>query len=87
MDLQLDPPAPARADAELAPGRAVRRPGRPSYSKVPEITAYFWIAKGLTTGMGESISDFLVHKLAAVNPISGAIAGLVCAAAKEVPQS
>ncbi len=25
--------------------------------------AYFWIAKGLTTGMGESTSDFLVHRL------------------------
>jgi uncharacterized membrane-anchored protein len=32
-------------------------------SKVPEITAYFWIVKGLTTGMGESTSDYLVHKL------------------------
>ncbi len=27
------------------------------------MTAYFWIAKGLTTGMGESTSDFLVHRL------------------------
>jgi uncharacterized membrane-anchored protein len=34
-----------------------------SLSKVPEVTAYFWIAKALTTGMGESTSDFLVHKL------------------------
>jgi uncharacterized membrane-anchored protein len=34
-----------------------------SFSKVPEVTAYFWIAKGLTTGMGESTSDFLVHRL------------------------
>jgi uncharacterized membrane-anchored protein len=32
-------------------------------SKVPEVTAYFWIVKGLTTGMGESTSDFLVHRL------------------------
>ncbi|HEY8810404.1 MAG TPA: hypothetical protein VIM28_10325 [Solirubrobacterales bacterium] len=32
-------------------------------SKVPEITAFFWIVKALTTGMGESASDFLVHKL------------------------
>ena len=32
-------------------------------SKVPEITAYFWIVKALTTAMGESTSDFLVHKL------------------------
>lgn len=33
------------------------------YSKVPEVTAFFWIVKALTTGMGESTSDFLVHKL------------------------
>ena len=33
------------------------------FSKVPEVTAFFWIVKALTTGMGESTSDFLVHKL------------------------
>ncbi len=33
------------------------------YSKVPEVTAFFWIVKALTTGMGESTSDFLVHHL------------------------
>jgi uncharacterized membrane-anchored protein len=32
-------------------------------SKVPEITAYFWVVKALTTAMGESTSDFLVHSL------------------------
>jgi uncharacterized membrane-anchored protein len=32
-------------------------------SKVPEITAFFWIVKALTTAMGESTSDFLVHTL------------------------
>jgi uncharacterized membrane-anchored protein len=32
-------------------------------SKVPEVTAYFWIVKALTTGMGESTSDYLVHRL------------------------
>lgn len=32
-------------------------------SKVPEVTAFFWIVKALTTGMGESTSDFLVHRL------------------------
>jgi uncharacterized membrane-anchored protein len=37
--------------------------GRQTYSKVPEITAYFWIVKALTTAMGESTSDFLVHSL------------------------
>ncbi len=33
------------------------------YSKVPEVTAFFWIVKALTTAMGESTSDFLVHAM------------------------
>jgi uncharacterized membrane-anchored protein len=32
-------------------------------SKVPEITVAFWITKVLTTGMGESSSDYLVFTL------------------------
>ncbi len=42
---------------------------RTALTKVPEITAYFWIVKILTTGAGESVSDFLSakwHILAAV---------------------
>ncbi len=35
-------------------------------SKVPEITALFWITKLLTTAMGESTSDFLVKE---INPV------------------
>ncbi|MDE2026597.1 MAG: hypothetical protein KGJ07_08995, partial [Patescibacteria group bacterium] len=31
--------------------------------KVPEITVFFWIIKLLTTAMGESTSDFLVHHI------------------------
>jgi uncharacterized membrane-anchored protein len=31
-------------------------------TKVPEITAIFWVLKLLTTGMGESMSDFLGQK-------------------------
>jgi uncharacterized membrane-anchored protein len=31
----------------------------PPAAKVPEITALFWVIKVLTTGMGESMSDFL----------------------------
>jgi uncharacterized membrane-anchored protein len=61
MDVQLNPSAYARAGAELSSEADPTTPAK--YSKVPEITAYFWIAKGLTTGMGESTSDFLVHKL------------------------
>jgi uncharacterized membrane-anchored protein len=36
---------------------------RPGLSKVPEVTAIFWVVKVLTTGMGESTSDWLVHGL------------------------
>lgn len=31
---------------------------------VPEITAFFWILKALSTAMGESTSDYLVHAMA-----------------------
>ncbi len=46
--------------------------------KVPEVTLYFWIIKVLTTGMGETTSDFLVHLF---NPvIVVAVAGIILAA-------
>jgi uncharacterized membrane-anchored protein len=32
-------------------------------SKVPVVTALFWVTKVLTTGMGETTSDFLAHRL------------------------
>ena len=31
--------------------------------KVPEVTIFFWIIKILTTGMGETTSDFLVRTI------------------------
>jgi uncharacterized membrane-anchored protein len=37
--------------------------GRWTLRKVPEITAYFWILKVLTTAMGEAISDYSVHQI------------------------
>ncbi len=58
MDPQLDMPSSADAAQSRVPRRGEHR-----YSKVPEITAIFWIVKALTTGMGESTSDFLVHHL------------------------
>jgi uncharacterized membrane-anchored protein len=48
---------------------------RQSFSKVPEVTAFFWIVKALTTGMGESTSDFLVHGL--VPEIAVVLGGIV----------
>jgi len=47
--------------------------------KVPEVTVYFWIIKLLTTGMGETTSDYLVHR---INPlIAVALGGIGLAAA------
>jgi uncharacterized membrane-anchored protein len=34
---------------------------QPLAKKVPELTIYFWVIKVLTTGMGETTSDFFVH--------------------------
>ncbi|WP_431277527.1 COG4705 family protein [Leifsonia poae] len=47
-------------------------------NKVPEVTALFWVAKVLTTAMGETTSDFLVHQIAP--PIAVAYAAVVLAA-------
>jgi uncharacterized membrane-anchored protein len=49
-----DSPTPAR-------GVLVR-----TAAKVPELTVYFWITKILTTGMGETTSDFLNARLGPV---------------------
>ncbi len=40
--------------------------------KVPEITIFFWIIKLLTTAMGESTSDFLVHQ---IDPVIAVLLG------------
>jgi uncharacterized membrane-anchored protein len=42
--------------------------------KVPEITASFWIVKLLTTGMGESTTDYLVYQ---INPYVAVALGCV----------
>jgi uncharacterized membrane-anchored protein len=36
---------------------------RKTHIKVPEVTALFWVTKVLTTAMGETTSDFLIHRL------------------------
>jgi uncharacterized membrane-anchored protein len=48
------------------------------FTKVPEMTVYFWIIKVLTTGMGEVFSDYLVKH---INPlIAVALGGMGLAA-------
>jgi uncharacterized membrane-anchored protein len=46
-----------RESARLDVTQGQRR--QPLASKVPEITALFWLVKIVTTGMGEALSDFL----------------------------
>jgi uncharacterized membrane-anchored protein len=45
-----------------------------SLSKVPEVTVFFWIVKALTTALGESTSDYLVHAMA---PVAAVLIGFV----------
>jgi uncharacterized membrane-anchored protein len=47
-----------------------RAPTRMALTKVPEITAVFWVLKLITTGMGEAMSDFLGDRSV---PIAAAI--------------
>ncbi|WP_308166297.1 COG4705 family protein [Nocardia albiluteola] len=46
-------------------------------SKVPEITALFWVIKVLSTGMGETFSDFLVSHLPPGIAVGGAVLALI----------
>lgn len=51
---------------------------KPVWSKVPEVTVMFWVVKALTTAMGESASDYLVHALPPVIAVAlGAVALLI----------
>jgi len=54
----------------MTPSAQPTHQARRALTKVPEITLIFWILKLLTTGMGESMSDFLGQKNV---PIAGAI--------------
>jgi uncharacterized membrane-anchored protein len=47
--------------------------------RVPEVTAAFWIIKGLSTAMGESTSDFMVHVMDPVVAVMIGFAGFVFA--------
>jgi uncharacterized membrane-anchored protein len=48
--------------------------------KVPEVTAIFWIVKALTTGTGETTSDFFIHRVG-VNNKAGLIIVVLIAGA------
>ena len=42
--------------------------------RVPQITVYFWLIKALSTALGESTSDYLVH---AIDPVIAVVMGFV----------
>ena len=56
-----------------------QHPIRRMLRKVPEVTVYFWIIKLLTTAMGESTSDYLVHHLDPVIAVALGGIGIVIA--------
>ncbi|MEU7872573.1 hypothetical protein [Dactylosporangium sp. NPDC049140] len=64
-------PGAVLTDASAAPAARL--------AKVPQVTALFWIIKVLTTGMGETASDFLAHTLAP--PVAVGLGALGLAAA------
>ncbi|AIA07927.1 hypothetical protein ACFU90_19415 [Streptomyces noursei] len=72
------PPGPAGTPAHTtAPGRRLGvAAGR---SKVPEVAVLFWVVKILTTGMGETASDYLGRTLGPIPAGALGFAGFVVA--------
>ncbi|CAM5301404.1 hypothetical protein AB0M94_23025 [Streptomyces xanthochromogenes] len=72
----------SEAMARPIPEGRTHRAGRPAgsaLSKVPEVTALFWIVKVLTTGMGETASDYLGRTLGPVPAGALGLTGLAVA--------
>ena len=47
--------------------------------RVPEVTVYFWVVKALSTALGESTSDYLVHAMSPVAAVGLGFIGFVLA--------
>jgi uncharacterized membrane-anchored protein len=56
-----------------------RRTAPQLLNKVPEVTVLFWVVKVLTTGMGETASDYLAHTFAPVVAVGFGAVGLAVA--------
>jgi uncharacterized membrane-anchored protein len=52
--------------------------------RVPEITVFFWMIKALSTAMGESTSDYLVHAMPPVAAVMIGFVGFVAALAVQL---
>jgi uncharacterized membrane-anchored protein len=72
---------PAMSTDHLTHNRPPAGHRRHAASKVPEVTVYFWIIKVLTTGMGETASDFLAHWLGPIPAVGLGGIALVAALA------
>jgi uncharacterized membrane-anchored protein len=62
--VQEAPPADPRGRASSRGSRLGSWLTTPGPLRVPQITVAFWVIKALSTAMGESTSDFLVHAMA-----------------------
>ena len=62
----------SRWDGRPSRRGAAAAPARYAASKVPLITAYFWIIKLLSTAMGEATSDYMVRT---INPVIAVLFG------------
>jgi uncharacterized membrane-anchored protein len=72
--MTMEQPGSGAATA-LAGGRRRHSAGSVyGWSKVPEVTFWFWTVKVLTTGMGETASDFLARVL---GPVAAGGLGLI----------
>jgi uncharacterized membrane-anchored protein len=60
--------------AELSGRRQLSWLTRKGLLRVPQVAVMFWLIKGLSTAMGESTSDFLVH---AIPPALAVVLGFV----------
>jgi uncharacterized membrane-anchored protein len=82
----MNPPTADRLTTRPATDAPSRPPVTRVLTKVPEITAVFWVLKLLTTGMGEAMSDFLGQKSVPLAALIG-IVGLGVALRLQLRQS
>lgn len=59
--------------------RSAAREGARGMLRVPQVTAFFWAIKALSTALGEATSDYLVHAVAPVLAVMLGFVAFVCA--------
>src|SRR5689334_9730816 len=77
--------SPERLDTNSSAGLHIVRPldQRLLLRKVPQVTLIFWVIKILSTGMGETTSDYLVRT---IDPVVAVMLGGACFAAALILQ-